>query len=179
MKRPHTLEIECKQCKTNFIVNWNKRNQLCCSISCSLKLRGGWNNHNTVNWSEVNKEAYRTGHNYVAGGTTKWYQYKDIKVQGTFELRTCKILDRCKELQLIANWEYTTDRIEYVGVDDTTHNYLLDFKVLNNDGSWYYIEVKGRKVKNDELKWNAVNQIARLEVWTLSTILTKEKEYGL
>ena len=36
----------------------------------------------------------------------KWYDYKDFKVHGTYELRTCYILDKMKELILIKDWEY-------------------------------------------------------------------------
>ena len=48
-----------------------------------------------------------------------------------------------KELRNIKDWEYTNDRVPYIGVDRKQHTYLLDFKVFNNDNTFYYIETKG------------------------------------
>lgn len=108
--------------------------------------------------SQINKRSYTNGNNYVAGGNTKWYDYKNIRVQGTYELRFCKILDKLLELGRIKKWEYTNDRFKYIGVDNKPHNYLLDFKVMKNDNSFCYVETKGYIRENDELKWNAVRQ---------------------
>lgn len=178
MTKHEDVQLICKYCLTKFSVHWNKRNQKCCSVSCSSKLRGSWSNHNKVNWSEVHKQAYRLGHNYVAGGTSKWYQYKSIKVQGSFELRVCKILDNWKANYLIRDWEYTNDRIQYIGPDNEVHNYLLDFKVININGSTYYIEVKGFETEIDKCKWKALSeQNIQFEVWKLQNI--EEKEHGL
>jgi hypothetical protein len=164
----------CPQCNKKFEIHYSKRNQKCCSISCASKLRGGWINHNKVDWSAVNKKSYANGHNYVSGGTTKWYDYNGIKVQGKYELRTCFILDKWKESGKIKTWEYTKDRIEYIGIDNKKHSYLLDFKVFENNGSFYYVEVKGKKVDNDELKWKAVrNKGYKLEIWFKEDIFKK------
>ena len=59
-------------------------------------------------------KSYQDGQR-VGGGFTKWHDYKNIRVQGTFELRTCQILDIWKESNVIKDWEYTNDRIEYIG----------------------------------------------------------------
>lgn len=138
-----------------------------------MKNNPGW-------WSQVQKTLYASGKQYVAGGTTKWYTYKNICVQGTYELRTCFILDKCKEKQKIKNWEYTNDRIEYIGLDNKKHTYLLDFKVFENDNTFYYIEVKGYTKDNDELKWQATrNKGYKLVVWFNEDIIKKEKELGV
>jgi hypothetical protein len=171
----------CPICNKIFFVVWMNRKQKCCSISCGVKINGGWKNvHNKLNkedWSKINKKAYANGNNYVAGGTTKWYNYKNIKVQGTYELRTCKILDNWKEKRKIKDWEYTNDRIEYRGLDKEKHNYLLDFKIFENNGSFYYIETKGYEKPNDKLKWKAVkNNGNKLEVWFNEDIKEKENK---
>ena len=38
-----------------------------------MRLHSG---HDKVDWSEVNKKAYKEGKNFISGGTTKWIQYK-------------------------------------------------------------------------------------------------------
>jgi len=156
---------DCPVCKSKFEVPYNKRNQATCSRTCSMKLRGGWKNHHKVNWSEVHKQAYASGNNYVAGGTTEWINYKDIKVQGSYELRACEILDQLKEQNEIRDWVYSTTRIPYNdGTNDRT--YIIDFTIIELDGTERYIEVKGRQVELDDIKWNAAKQLGlNLEVW--------------
>jgi hypothetical protein len=128
--------------------------------------------------SEAVKKAYANGKK-VYGGTTKWLPYKNIKVQGSYEYRTCVILDKMVETGTIKNWEYTKDRISYVGLDNKEHNYLLDFKVINKDNSFYYIEVKGYEKERDKLKWAAVRDEGyELHVWFKKEIIEKEKEFG-
>lgn len=49
-------------------------------------------------------------------------------------------------------WEYEPDSFEYT----TTHKYTPDFKVYNDDGSYYYIETKGYFPSSDRTKMAAV-----------------------
>ena len=182
IKNPQeAIQKICPVCETLFYVFWKKRNQLYCSKSCSIKKRGGWKiveNFTHEQWSAINKKSYENGHNFVSGGTTKWFNYKGTKVQGSYELRTCKILDEWKRIGKIRNWEYTTDRIQYIGLDDKIHSYLLDFKVFLDD-KFYYIEVKGYKKPNDELKWQAVkNSGNTLVVWFGEDIAKLENGSG-
>lgn len=175
------LQLICNECGKEFEVSWGRRNQKFCSSLCSgrftLKKIHEKIRKNPKWWSKIQKESYRKGNNYVAGGITKWYNYKDIKVQGTYELRTCKILDNWKEKRKIKDWEYTKDRIEYIGLDKEKHNYLLDFKIFeNNNGSFYYIETKGYEKPNDKLKWKAVRKKGyKLEIWFEKDIKKLEK----
>ena len=111
----------------------------------------------------------------VYGGTTKWYDYKQIRVQGTYELRTCQILDTWKQYNVIKDWEYTNDRVQYIDSDGKNRTYLLDFKVFTNEGFSYYIEVKGYEKPNDILKWKAVRETGnKLEVWFEKDIIKLE-----
>lgn len=178
IKKHENVKKICPSCNKEFEVEWRRRNQKTCSKSCGNILSGGWKkvNKTSAEWSEINKKSYREGKR-VGGGLTKWYDYGDIKVQGTYELRTCQILDIWKEYNIIKDWEYTNDRIEYIGEDGKTHSYLLDFKVFTNEGLNYYIEVKGFQGPNDILKWKAVREAGnKLEVWFEKDIIKMEKE---
>jgi hypothetical protein len=177
-KEPH-IKI-CKKCKKEFKTR-NKKQRFCSQICArrnnseisSNKIR---NNKNFAKLVSIGrKNAFKNGILKITGGTTKWFEYKDIKVQGTYELRTCFILDKWKEQGKIKDWEYTNDRIKYIGIDNKEHSYLLDFKVFENDNIFYYIETKGYKKDNDELKWKATRDKGyKLEVWFDDDI--KEKE---
>jgi len=168
-KKPK-VKLICNSCKNNFEVNYNKRHQKTCSRSCAAKLRGGWNNHDIVDWSKVNKEAYANGNNFVAGGTTPWVKYKDIKVQGSYELRMCEILDEQKENGEILDWEYSATRINYEHAD-RNRTYLIDFTVTKLDNTLKCIEVKGREVDLDYIKWQAArDQGIELEIWRHSDL---------
>ena len=71
------------------------------------------------------------------------------------------------ELNEINSWEYTNDRIKYIGEDSEEHYYLLDFKV-NKDSIVYYIETKGYITEKDALKWeSAKNQGFKIKKWFL------------
>ena len=171
-KLPH--KRICSKCKKEFETKIKRR--IYCSKKCA---NPGWKNvHDNISskqWSTINKKAYKEGKNYVAGGTSKWIIYKDIKVQGTYELRTCKILDLWKEQGKIKDWEYTNDRIEYIGEDEKPHSYLIDFKIYGNK-NFEYIEVKGYKKPNDTLKWEAVRNAGhKLEIWFEKNITKYEK----
>jgi ribosomal protein S14 len=121
------------------------------------------------------KKQYKLGRD-IYGGKTKWYKYKNIKVQGTYELRTCIILDEMLRRGEITKWEYTNDRIKYLGTDNKIHSYLLDFKIDNI----YYIETKGYIKENDILKWNeAENQGLIIKKWFLENIEKEEKRLNL
>lgn len=116
--------------------------------------------------SSTRKKLFKNGKLNITGGNTKWYIYKNIKIQGTYELKTCYILENLKNKQQIKNWEYTNDKFEYIGTDGKKHTYLIDFKIFRNDGSFYYLEVKGRVQDKDYLKWQTIrNNGYELEIW--------------
>ena len=173
------MQGTCKLCKDFFFPK--KRNQLFCNVLCARrfnvkKAKKGSEKISKEKWSKINKKSYFEGKNRIGGGKTQWIEYKNIKVQGTFELRTCKILDKWKQQNKIKNWEYTNDRFEYIGNDKQKHIYLLDFKVFDLDESFYYIEVKGYERENDKLKWKSIQDKGyKLEIWFLETIKKHEK----
>ena len=169
------IELICKQCNIGFIVDWRRRYQLYCSVSCSSKnksivINDGWK----LKIKNSTLKSYKNGKN-VHGGRTKWYQYNNIKVQGTYELRMCNVLDSYKINGIIKNWEYTNDRISYLDSHGNQHNYLIDFKVFNNDNTFYYLEVKGYKTDLDQLKWDSVKNMGyELKIFYNKDIISAE-----
>ncbi len=144
-----------------------------CSRSCAAKFRGGWVNHHKVDWSAVNRKAYETGSNYVSGGTTKWIAYNNIKVQGTYEVRACEILDSFKNEGKIKDWYYSKTRIKYY-YNNEEHTYIIDFTILEKDDTFRYVEVKGRESEVDYAKWSAAKeQGLQLEVWRYKDLFNK------
>jgi len=171
LKLPRKEKI-CISCGNTF-VHENRKPRKTCSSGCLRRNPGSYYGHDKVDWSEVNKKAYKEGKNFISGGTTKWIQYKDIKVQGTYEYRMCEILDSMVESKSIVSWEYSTVRIPYIGEDNKKHTYIVDFLVNEKDKK-YLIEVKGREISNDVLKWNAAISLGwDLTIWRKSDIFKK------
>lgn len=157
----------CQHCNKYFTVSAKKKDQRFCSRQCvSAGIHVGRivSDSTKQKISDSVKNQYFNGKkNY--GGRTKWITYGNLKVQGTYEYRTCTILDNWKLNNIIRDWEYTNDRVTYVDDNGITRNYLIDFKVIPNDGLFYYLEVKGYATSNDLCKWSAVREKYKLEVW--------------
>ena len=154
----------CSVCGTKFYGN-----KIYCSLQC-LK-----NSNHNEKISAARKKMFENNQLKVTGGTTKWLKYKNIKVQGSYEYRTCTVLDKWKTNGKIKQWKYSPERFQYVGLDGKNHNYLVDFKVWNNDDTFYYLEVKGYQKENDKLKWDAVKKMGHsLTVW-FNPDITKEE----
>lgn len=178
-QRNPIVESVCISCgnKFKYVKRKNGKNRLFCTSECACKSK-----QYRDKISGIIKQQYENG-KLVYGGTTKWYSVETsngiIRVQGTYELRTCKILDYWKRKNIIRNWEYTKDRIKYIGDDGIEHNYLLDFKVFESDNNFYYIETKGYKRKNDDNKWKAVSDLKlKLVVWYENDISNEETKLG-
>ena len=180
----------CAYCKKiySFFANAEKaeKRKYCsrnCATTTSIQSAIKNNTKNPIVHAKISKkmkQKFLNGEREVSGGRTKWLPYKSIKVQGTYELRACHILDSWKEQNKIKDWEYTKDRFEYVGLDKKTHTYLLDFKVYKNDGTSYYIETKGWVQDKDLLKWEAVKSKGlQLEVWFEETLKLHENIMAL
>ena len=171
----------CLNCGNEYKARRDKKDQKYCSRSCnSSNVNKGKKMTSEMRnkLSESVKNSYLNGKR-VYGGKTKWYQYKNIKVQGSFELRTCIILDKLKENNLIYDWDYTGDRITYLEKDGSSHTYLLDFKVFINEKDFYYLESKGYVTEKDLLKWEETRKYHRLDVWFYEDIIRNEKKLDL
>ena len=174
------IESICEECGNAFVQKKPTNSSKCCSMRCNRirvgKLQTGKSVSNEVRekMSISRKAMFANGYN-VTGGKTQWIEYKNIKVQGSYEFRTCIILDKWKESGFIRDWEYTNDRITYTNLVGATATYLLDFKVNLNDGDFVYIETKGFIRENDELKWEACRaQNFNIVIWFENNICEAE-----
>lgn len=138
-----------------------------CSMECLLKNPSS----RASSISDARKKRFENGSLSVTGGTTKWFDYKNIRVQGTYELRTCLILDLLKDKKLIKDWRKSNIRIKYIGIDSKTHNYLVDFEIVTKSGKILLLEVKGYKKDNDLLKWKAAKENGhKILIWMIKNI---------
>lgn len=193
-KRKHFEELlKEKPCKTcGSIFKPKRREQRYCSIKCSKPRKNEYfdcicekcNNHFEARYAE-DKICYdcRSKIKIESRKCAKWHghwcEYNRIKVMSTYKLRTCNVLDKMVLHGLIDKWEYTKDKIKYIGIDNKKHNYLLDFKIYKNN-TFSYLGVKGVKRANDDLKWQAViNNGYDLDIWFLSDIELKENNLNI
>jgi len=150
--------LVCERCKETFIVNMTEY-----AFSNRKEPYRRFCSHSCAN--------YRIGSSDVL-----WYEYGNIKVHGTYELRACHILDQMKNVGEIKEWDYTGDNFIYFDEKGNKHRYYIDFKINRE----YYLEIKGYKFKNDHLKWDAVRSYGyRLDVWFCSDLKNFEKMYGI
>ena len=167
----------CCICGCTFISR--KPRKTCNSPECLHSIRSQTSYFNKISKEEMSKlrvKSYENGRIH-SGGVTKWYEYNGIKVQGTYELRACIIFDKWVETGKIKKWEYTNDRIKYTWKSDgSSHYYLLDFKLYNNDESIMYIEVKGYVREHDKEKWEEAKNLGlNFQVWFLDRIIKEEE----
>lgn len=177
--KKYKFEGICQLCGQKFVIHKQRnRPQKFCSKSCQSKFASSvtWDsNHRSYTMSKFN-QSWQSGIRPCRGGRCKRYKYKDILVQGTYQFRTCCILDKFVELKKIKSWQYTKDRIKYKWQNGTEHYYFPDFKVINNDNSWYYLEIKGFKKDIDKLKWEqTIQQGYALKVWFEKDIIENEQ----
>lgn len=158
-----TKTFQCTKCGNNIIRSKHAslKNKIICNNCKILNNKSRNSKEYKQKFSEIIKKTYITGKKKQSGGKTKWYDYiridtEKIRVQGTYELRLCYILDKWKKLKIIQDWQYGKDRYKYIGLDNLEHTYLIDFKIINFDNSYYYFETKGFIRPNDYCKWKAV-----------------------
>lgn len=69
-----------------------------------------------------------------------------------WERNYARYLNRCIELGEIKCWEYETDTFWFESIKRGVRSYTPDFKVTRNDGSVFYIEVKGHLDRKSKTK---------------------------
>lgn len=187
-RKLHRITKTCVFCNKQFQVidHQPDKNKTWCNQCYRLSLRK--QNYQLVgrhiNKATGLKKAYAIGSKIQTGGKTKWYNVQTsnglVKVQGTYEVRMCKILDVMKNLNQIKDWQYTNDTIPYIGLDNQQHSYLIDFKVYINDNKFYYIQTKGYLHNDDQIKWKATRDAGyRLDVYFIKQLIQSEEKYNI
>ena len=82
---------------------------------------------------------------------------KLITTRSGWEMNYCFYLEWLKKQGEIKDWEYEPQRYYFIDYKvkppkPLGNGYLPDFKVTNNDGSWYLVEIKGRMQRQNKLK---------------------------
>ena len=125
---------------------------------------------NSVLQSKRLKAGYASGIRKQAGGFVNWFEVDGEKVQGTWEKRVAIILSKWKHNGKIKDWAHGRTRLKYQDEDGNTRTYTPDFTVTRTDETEYLIEVKGRIIPLDELKWEAARKLYHFEVWKMEQI---------
>jgi hypothetical protein len=81
-------------------------------------------------------------------------KYKNYVLKSSWELKVALFLDAHN-----IKWEYEPISIKYKSVDGKFHSYFPDFYLNESDT---FLEVKGRYVENDVLKFNELRKKAKL-----------------
>lgn len=162
---------KCTRCQKQFTVKRLSKRTKCLSCSQDKELK-----------SRVGKLSYKQGRKKVQGGTTQWIEVETsngvIKVQGTYQERMCKVLDKMKEVGNIKDWSYSPDRIQYIAEDNEKHIYIPDFKVFYKDGVFKYIETKGWLKQRDRYKLNGVLSLGyQIQMLFQKDIKSYEQKY--
>ena len=130
-RRKTYLPKECLVCGNLFKICSKDTTVVTCSRKCGGKLAAKTSNIGNLN---------RGKSPAIGSGRCKWYRYHseicgDIKVQGTWELRYVRCLDK-----IGLNWRpnHNKDRFEYINLKGKISTYNPDFWVNGK-----YVDVKG------------------------------------
>jgi hypothetical protein len=91
-------------------------------------------------------------------GTSKMKYYKDLGYQSTYELRFLKY---CEEKGILDKIE-RGPKIQYTGIDKTTHTYFVDYKLKDSNKIF---EIKSSYIYNKRKKENDLKQKAALKLY--------------
>lgn len=172
----------CPFCKNDFL--WIKI-QIYCSRECVRKNRWPMTVNQKKNLSEIKKRMFASWELISKWWKTKWMEYRRtnwecISIQWPYELATCYILDRMKELWDIKDWiPHSKFNITYKWKDWTEHTYHPDFLVETN--KWQFIlETKWYLREHDIEKWTATISLwYNFTVWAYQDIISFIKKYNL
>lgn len=83
-------------------------------------------------------------------GKVKKYKYKNVSLDGTWELTFAQYLDKNN-----IKWERPNKGIEYIW-ENTTHIYYPDFFLVDYN---IFVEIKGFQTSRDIAKWKMINNL--------------------
>ncbi len=95
-------------------------------------------------FAQMNRKGANAAERYsnVAAGWIK-IDGKEIYVRSSWEANFAAYLTFLKSKGFIKKWEYEPDTFIFHEILRGTRSYCPDFKVFNNDDTFYYVEVKG------------------------------------
>lgn len=162
-------------CSNTWTTNAPSKNKKYCSPCCSKS-------NGSAKLSRYLTEAYASGKIRPYGGGMRRHQYTKydgvtIIVQGSYELRTCCILDAWFREGKLCIWDYCADSFQYLDESGKQRTYFPDFKVYTTANKFFYLETKGYKTQRDELKWAAVKSAGfDIVVWFEADISEQEDD---
>lgn len=77
---------------------------------------------------------------------------RPLFVRSRWEANLVFYFDFLRRAGKIKNWFYESQTFWFEGIKRGTNNYKPDFKIIENDGSEYFIEVKGYFTRKDYVK---------------------------
>lgn len=89
--------------------------------------------------------------------TYNFWDGKEYTFRSGWEANYAFYLDWLKKQGQIKDWEYEPQRYYFIDYKQNPpkpygNGYLPDFKVINNDDSWYLVEIKGKRQGVNKLK---------------------------
>lgn len=181
----------CKKCFREFNIPYNKRKQVYCSIECKdldqrireKKICQVCKKKLTFNKRACSRECLSRDKDYKRllsgnnrGGNCKWFDFikKDgvlIKLQGTYELRFAKILDKLDSEWIKPTIWNREHQFEWTDSENITHWYTPDF--------WSplfkkYFEIKGYWTENQKDKKKFIEKIDNVRIIYIEDLLKIE-----
>ena len=121
-------------------------------------------NHSTREKSRV-KASWKQGHRIIDG--------KDRFFRSSWEFNYALYLQYLKDNKNIKSWEYESEIFYFNESQNNCYAYKPDFKVINNDNSFYFLEIKGWMDKASK------NKIENMGIFypEIKLIVIDDKEY--
>lgn len=169
---------ECEFCGS--VYDTYHKLQKFCSYECSY-------NYLREHADEIScrmKEDYASGKIKPYGGNLKRYQHikydgKEITVIGSYEKRTCIILDNMTANKELLGWKYESEKIPYIDESGIVRTYFPDFTLIYKEEN-RLLETKGFERIRDSYKWKAARELGfKLDVWFEDDIKFRYKDFGL
>jgi endogenous inhibitor of DNA gyrase (YacG/DUF329 family) len=132
------IAIACKTCGKKFDA-WKSSKRIYCSSKCSA---------GDSEMTDRRLKSYRANgnkFNIYSRCPKGWLEIggKRIFCKSTWEAKYARYLDWLIGLEEIAGWQYEPQTFWFEGIKRGVRSYLPDFKVVHNNGSHEWHEVKG------------------------------------
>lgn len=141
------VTIKCAWCGKPF-QSWPSAHRVYCSEECAFKV--------APQKSAVTKHAngFFTSSKPYSRCLSGWREIggRHIFARSSWEANYARYLQLLKEIQEIKEWEHEAQTFWFAKIKRGVRSYLPDFRVVQNDGSHEYHEVKGWMDKRSQTK---------------------------